>query len=91
MIDTKEQFVKFLKNKTVVFWLENDISVYEAFVSNKKASKYLDEKRKGPDKVSGLFAFTALNDEDAIWNSAQILLKHSFNEKVDNKKIFGYH
>jgi len=91
MIDTKEQFVKFLEDKTVVHWYEDDIQVYQTFVSNKKASKCLDEKRRTHDKASGLFAFTALNDKDAIWKCAQILLKHSYHPMVNNKKIFGYH
>ena len=91
MIDTKEQLVKFLGDKTVVHWYEDEIQVYQTFVSNKKASKCLDEKRKTHAKASGLFAFTALDDDIAIWECAKILLKDAFHPMVNNTKIFGYH
>ena len=91
MIDTKEQLVKFLEDKTVVHWYEDDIQVYQTFVSNKKASKCLDEKRKTHNTASGLFGFWALNDDIAIWECAKILLKDAFHPMVNNTKIFGYH
>ena len=46
MIDTKEQFIKFLEDKTIVHWYEGDMQVYQTFASNSQASKCLDEKRK---------------------------------------------
>ena len=91
MIDTKEQLVKFLEDKTVVHWYEDDIQVYQTFTSSKKASKCLDEKRKTHANASGLFAFTALDDDIAIWECAKILLKDAFHPMVNNTKIFGYH
>ena len=91
MIDTKEQFIKFLEDKTIVHWYEGDMQVYQTFASNSQASKCLDEKRKTCEKASGLFAFTCLRDNDAIWECAQILLKDSYHPMVNNTKIFGYH
>tara|TARA_X000000950_G_scaffold197326_2_gene237637 strand:+ start:25553 stop:25828 length:276 start_codon:yes stop_codon:yes gene_type:complete len=91
MIETKEQLIKFLEDKTMVHWYDGDVQVYQTYVDNKKASKCLDEKRRTHDKASGLFAFTALSDDESIWKCAEILLKDAYHPMINNKKIFKYH
>jgi len=91
MIETKDQLIRFLKDKTVVHWYEGDVQYYQTYTNNKVASIFLDEKRKTTDKASGLFAFFALSDSNAIWKCAEILLKDAYHPMINNQKIFKYH